>query len=380
VRVEILNLRLAQPLPMKLCTWDYIPNRWFPARTSEVVDDMSRHGVSVFPRSTIPPGYVSTNGTLTIDWKVLDAELDRLKGRGIILFHLGHPPISYAAESTFQNKRSIELRYIRDFRDHLKNQGRGYDDYAFYLLDEPGLDYGGNVPALVDSGELFRQADRKLLTYTDPVPGLSWNDFRRIQPFVDIWAPNMRLVSGLLSRDPRIESIMKSKTVWSYECVAQVKSLSPLRYNRANAWRAKFFGLSGIGFWTHSTTDADIWLAGKGINDEYALVYPGELPIPSVRWEAVRDGLEDVAAITLLEQEVKRHLQAGTQPGVVSKAQQEIQVALRDVMELSDAAFVETRDYLREGDRILGHTWTDVNLFQRHRAEIAHLTLALSAN
>ena len=101
---------------------------------------------------------------------------------------------------------------------------------------------------LLDAGKLFREADPKLRTYTDPVPGLSWKDFERIEPLVDVWAPNMRLVSGLLSGDPRIQRIMNAGSVWSYECVGEVKSLSPLRYNRGNAWRAKFFGLSGIGF------------------------------------------------------------------------------------------------------------------------------------
>ena len=48
-------------------------------------------------------------------------------------------------------------------------------------------------------------------------------------------------------------------------------------------------------------------------------------------------------------------------------------------MELSDEPFVESRDFLRAGDRVLGHTWTDVEVFRRHRAEIARLTLALSA-
>jgi hypothetical protein len=33
-------------------------------------------------------------------------------------------------------------------------------------------------------------------------------------------------------------------------------------------------------------------------------VYPGELPVPSARWEAVRDGLEDVAALALLETQI----------------------------------------------------------------------------
>src|SRR5207244_4683348 len=107
--------------------------------------------------------------------------------------------------------------------------------------------------------------------------------------------------SGLLVGNPRIQRIMKSgKPVWSYECVAQVKSLSPIRYNRANAWRAKRFGLSGIGFWTHSQTQADLWQADPKLKDEFALVYPGEEPVPSVRWEAVRAGLEDGGAMQLL--------------------------------------------------------------------------------
>jgi hypothetical protein len=378
VKLEVLNLRLPREFPLRLCTWDYVPNRWFPSRSKEVLDDMSRHGVNVFPRSTIPPGRVDAAGKLAIDWTVLNAELDRLQGRGKILFHLNHPPIEFAAKTTEDEKRPFELDYIRALRDHLRDRGWGYADYAFYLLDEPGLDYGPNVAILLDAGKLFREADPKLLTYTDPVPGLSWKDYERIEPLVDVWAPNMRLVSGLLSGDPRMARIMKQKTVWSYECVSQVKSLSPLRYNRANAWRAKFFGLSGIGFWTHSTTQVDPWQSATSKDDEYALVYPADLPVPSVRWEAVRDGLEDVAAMALLEEQVRRHRQAGTKSELVHQAEETLRVALRDVMELSDEAFVESRDFLRAGDRVLGHTWTDVEMFRRYRAEIARLTLSLT--
>jgi len=379
VNLEVVNLRLPKEFPLTLCTWDYVPNRWFPSRSKEVLDDMNRHGVNVFPRTTLPSARVDVAGKLTVDWTVLDAELNRLDHRGRILFHLNHPSIEFAGKPTEEVRHARELEYIRALRDHLRQSGRGYEDYAFYLLDEPGLDYGTNVSVLLEAGKLFREADPKLLTYTDPVPGLSWKDFERIEPLVDVWAPNMRLVSGLLSGDPRIQRIVKAKAVWSYECVSQVKTLSPLRYNRANAWRAKFFGLSGIGFWTHSTTEVDQWFGGKGMNDEYALVYPGELPVPSVRWEAVRDGLEDVAAIALLEEQLKRHHRAGTKSELAQQAEQALRIALRDVMELSDEAFVESRDFLREGDRVLGHTWTDVEIFRRHRAEIARLTLSLAA-
>jgi hypothetical protein len=378
--IEVLNLRMPAEHLLTLCTWDYVPNHWFPTHTKEVLDDMGRHGVNVFPRSTIPPGHVDASGHLTIDWPLLDAELDRLQGRGKILFHLGHPPIEFAAKKSDTERRPTEIAYILALRNHLRERGWGYEDYAFYLLDEPGLDYGPNIAILVDAGKLFREADPKLRTYTDPVPGLSWKDFERIEPLVDVWAPNMRLVSGLLSGDPRIKRIMLAKTVWSYECVSQVKSLSPLRYNRANAWRAKFFGLGGIGFWTHSTAEVDPWFPGKTINDEYCLVYPGDLPIPSVRWEAVRDGLEDVSAIALLEQAIRRNRQAGKRTEVVREAEETLQIALRDVMELSDEAFTESRDFLRAGDRVLAHTGTDVKMYRRHRAEIARLTLALAGD
>ena len=100
--------------------------------------------------------------------------------------------------------------------------------------------------------------------------------------------------------------------------------------------------------------------------------------MPSVRWEAVRDGLEDVSAIALLEQLMQRHRQSPAKRELVEQAEEILRIALRDIMELSDEAFVESRDFLREGDRVLGHTWTDVETFRRHRAKIARPTLALT--
>jgi hypothetical protein len=378
VRVEVLSLRLPAEPRLALCTWDYVPNRWFPDPADAALDDLTRHGVNVFPRNTLPPARVDAAGSLAIDWKILDAELDRLDRRGRILFHLNRPPIEFAAAPEGFGRRPAEIAYLRRLRDHLADRGRGYADYAFYLLDEPGLDYGANLAVLIEGGRLVRDADPKLQTYTDPVPGLSGQDLERIAPLVDLWAPNMRLVAGALSGDPRMRRIRTFPTVWSYECVGQVKSISPLRYNRASAWRARFFGLSGIGFWTHSTTTADPWLANPTANDEYALVYPGNPPVPSVRWEAVRDGIEDIAALTLLEQQIERHRAAGTQPDLVRQAEEIRRIALADVMELSDETFVESRDFLRPGDRVLGHTATDIELFGRHRAAMARSTLVLA--
>jgi len=379
LQINVLPLRIERPFPLTLCTWDYIPNKWFPDRTSEVLDDMAVHGVSVFPRTTcVPEASVDDASRLTMEWSAIDAELQRLKGRGQILIQLGSPPITFAQPPSADKKRAAEIDYLRQLRDHLKEKGWDYADYAFYPLDEPGLDHGGNLHILIEAATLFREADPKFRIYTDPVPGLSKADFSRIEPLIDVWCPNMRLVSGLLADDPRIKRILGSgKTVWSYECVSQVKSISPLRYNRAAAWRAYYFGLAGIGFWTFSTTEVNHWFPGKGTNDEYALVYPGMLPVPSVRWEAVRDGLEDIAAAKLLEQAIASQAATGGQSNTAKEAQEALRVAKADMMELSDQAFIESRDYLRAGDRTIPHTWTDVEACAAHRERIARLTLFL---
>ena len=334
--------------------------------------------MNIFPRTgSIPKGKVDADGHLSIDYTDLDLDLKRYEGRGTILFQLTEPPITFAVAPDAGKKHELQIQYLLQWRDYLKAHGRDYGDYAFYPVDEPGLGYGGNnVQLLIDAATLFREADPKFRIYTDPVPGLSRADYERLSPFIDIWCPNMRLASGALCGDPRMAGILQSgKPVWSYECVSQVKSLSPLCYNRANPWRADFFGLSGIGYWTHSTTEVNIWFPGKGINDEYALVYPGPLPVPSVRWEAVRDGLEDVAAARMLQEAANA---PGAEIALREQALEELRMAHTDMMELSDGAFIESRDFLRAGDRRIWHTWTDAENCTRHREKIAELTLALT--
>jgi len=106
-------------------------------------------------------------------------------------------------------------------------------------------------------------------------------------------------------------------------------------------------------------------------------MYPGDRPIPSPRWEALRDGIEDVTALQMLEQAIGRHRRAGTRAALVAEAEAEVRTALADVMELSDALFIESRDFLAQGDRRLWHTQAGEILYARHRARIAELTLAL---
>ena len=55
--IEVANVRMPARFPLTLCTWDYIPNKWFPERAADVLLDMARHGVNVFPRTTPMPAH-----------------------------------------------------------------------------------------------------------------------------------------------------------------------------------------------------------------------------------------------------------------------------------------------------------------------------------
>ena len=108
LHIEVLDLKMPAKLALDVCTWDYIPNIWFPDHTEIVLDDMADHGVNIFPRpSSYPQATVDEDGIMKFDWSKLDAELERLEGRGTILFHLVRPPITFLSTPTDEKKTSI---------------------------------------------------------------------------------------------------------------------------------------------------------------------------------------------------------------------------------------------------------------------------------
>jgi hypothetical protein len=78
-------------------------------------------------------------------------------------------------------------------------------------------------------------------------------------------------------------------------------------------------GIGGCGFYGYN-----LWK-----NDSYMVVYPGENPITSYRWEAMREGINDVKYIECLKQEIKKSKNEKKK----KDAEQLIDEFLRDVTE-----------------------------------------------
>ena len=110
------------------------------------------------------------------------------------------------------------------------------------------------------------------------------------------------------------------KELWAYECLRPMKAKDPYSYYRLMPWRAFMQGQTGAGFWTYyyglnfdiGAVPWDDTLRPYGFS---CVVYGsqaspiGELAeniVPSRRWEAWREGVEDYQYLYELQQAINK--------------------------------------------------------------------------
>lgn len=312
--IEVWKAGLPAKQPLRLCHWGYVHQSVLSDQPEAAMKDQLAHGTNVFVGGFVPIVKFNADGALVgeIDYKAHDNYVRRHAPHGIVLFQgwgIGGP-----AEAFTPAWKKAAIAYIRAWVKHLAEMGVGYDGFAFYPVDEPGLN-DGLVDLYVNYAKVAREADPKILMYTDPVGRASMDDLKKMAPYVDIWCPNRR---GYLmgAGDEKLAFIKSTgKTVWTYECEGDAKHQSPLAYYRGLAWLAWRHGLTGIGFWNYCV-GPEPWYE-KG---EYTMIYQGDGVVPSKRWEAVRDGIEDYSMLVELKKAADAAEAAGRVPEAVKSA------------------------------------------------------------
>ena len=313
--VTVWEAKLPEESPLRLCHWGYVHRSILEDQADAALDDQVSHGTNVFVATIYPRAEFDENGALVgeIDFSEHDAYVKRHAPHGIILFCGYQGSLRGPGGHDSPAYKKAHLAWLRAWVGHLAELGVGYDGFALYPIDEPGL-REGLVERYIEYGKLAREADPKILMYTDPVNTdnerrITMEELERMAPYVDIWCPNR---GGFLLEERRdlfdnkgaqMLAFMKStgSTVWTYECSDHAKHQSPLGYYRAQAWLVWHHGLTGIGFWSYCTSSADPWYRPASTND-YLLIYQGDGVVASKRWEAIRDGIEDYAMLVELRQ------------------------------------------------------------------------------
>ncbi len=305
LRITVWKAKLPAQQALRLCHWGYVSSSILKDQPEAALQDQVSHGTNVFVSSFVPHARFNEEGELLgqIDYAAHDDYVRRHAPHGLLLFqHTGIVQGPTSIGSPAYRKAHIGL--LRAWVEHLAQMGVGYDGFALYPVDEPGL-RDGLVETYLQYAKLAREADPKIQMYTDPVARITLEQVRQMLPYVDIWCPNR--VGFLLGPGKEKLELMQAsgKTLWNYECAGNAKHQSPLSYYRGQAWLAWHHGLTGIGFWSYCTSSADPWYRPRATLD-YLLIYPGEGVVTSKRWEAIRDGIEDYGMLTVLRAAVAK--------------------------------------------------------------------------
>lgn len=122
-----------------------------------------------------------------------------------------------------------------------------------------------------------------------------------------IFGERGRLIRGLTKdpkRGPDVIRRLKAKdcSVWTYECSYYMQTQPVLSYYRLYPMEAYTMGLDGAAVWTSGSRSGDDgWDSSDGYDDGVCWVGNDRKYVTTKRFEAFREGLEDVAYLDLLK-------------------------------------------------------------------------------
>ncbi len=356
--IKIWDAPLPKEQPLKLCHWGGTE------KPEGAFADQIAHGTNVFPR-TIPPevDFDESGKIVNINYSSHDAFMERHAPKGTILFH---SLVSLNGSSPTFSTPWLKAyhSFIPLWIKHLNDLGFGYENFAFYPVDEPGLEHGKNVTRFMKWVKLVHDIDPNIRIYANPVAQVTIEQLREMEPYVNIWTP----MQTYIFPKEKLDFIHSTKTIWwNYDPSDNAKHLSPLAYYRGQAWMSWHYGHTGIGFWTYYQ-GSNYWFQPDTGND-YAMIYEGKGVVTSKRWEAVRDGVEDFSLLNALKEAADAADEVGGKEEFVKKSRYFLEDRSGVITE-----FMSNNKPGRAGQdiarKIADNRW---NMFRETRKEIAEL-------
>ncbi|MBC8379635.1 MAG: hypothetical protein H8E62_10715 [Planctomycetes bacterium] len=311
ISIEIADRVFPEQASLNTIVWAY-PNQIRTARKypNETVRDLTAHytNVLVVPPQDMPfPAKISEDSGIQapLDFRHFDELMKQHDYARTYLFYLGFKRDGYRLKFGQWRTPAWErafAQWLRAFTAHLKQLGLEDRDYAIYPFDERiNKDFTWVA-------KLIKRTDPTIQVYANWFRG-SQAEFKDAVDLVDIWCPQEDQVKA---GDKLAKASEKTAgSVWAYlSSNLPPKARDPYSVYRLLPWRAFMKGLTGAGFWVYADPGGphpwDDMLNAYGY---YGVVYSaetapagvdtqGEKLIPSRRWEAWREGVEDFDYLT----------------------------------------------------------------------------------
>lgn len=307
VRARVLPVTMPERKP--IVTWNYsyehywiMPERWEQARR-----DLVAHHINAYcwPSRYLPWPELDGDGAMKpLDWSAFDQGLDNHDNVEWLLLW---PGFEWEANLKLRNElepgserwREVFVDWFTGLREGLAERGFGRDRVAWYLADEPCSE--GRARAVALTGGVIREIAPDAYVLANPYPAATWHHLEMMDPVVNLWCPSMSFM------DPEHLQFFRegSDILWAYQVLA--KGADAFEAYRLSFWRLWDEDVTGQGFWAYASAKGSAWNPWDGEHHDYAPIYDGDPRelIPSIRWEAWREGVEDYTLLWMLEQAIE---------------------------------------------------------------------------
>ena len=243
---------------------------------------------------------------------------------------LGYDPelAKTANEEFFRTAKDLGMRFVfgwgtpkhptwfRTMSDRLTGMGFKSEDFVFKSLIKDEFSkkniptMAGNRAAVLPDRIRNDWWFQAVYLSVPPPAGATIDDIEeaKLPEFYRMWT----VIRGLTkdpARGPEVIRRLKAKgcSVWTYECARYMQVKDILTYYRFYPLEAYSLGLDGAAVWCSGTRDGDDGFDSTDGYDDGALwVGNDRRYVTTKRFEAFREGLEDVAYVDRLKNEVER--------------------------------------------------------------------------
>ena len=179
--------------------------------------------------------------------------------------------------------------WIRNLVGYMRSQGLNYDRWFLHIFDESASD------DFLECATQIKKVNPRVRISTTHMAE-NEERLREFVPLIDIWIPIFRDLGK-----PGLQVMKDSgKPVWTYDC-GTTPMFSTTRH-RFLPWRAWRYDLDGVTLWTYSQNNWNDPPREQNFGQFFGAAGGGT--VPSKRWIAWRDGLEDYLYLVLYEDEL----------------------------------------------------------------------------
>ncbi len=262
------------------------------------------------------PEVMVQDGKVEINWEKFDRELEFYLRRGLNGFNINWLRIPGGWGEVGEappEQMAISREIMRQTEEHLRSKGWAKWGYI-YAIDEPSSQYFGRIKEIFSFVKEHAPSLKRLLTFgygaTRPwEPGKEGLPaYADLAGYVDIWVPHSDCFHYPFLRERQ----KVGDEIWMYVCISAQKpypNIWAIDYpgidHRILFWQCFKYDVEGFLYWAITYWEKNPWEDPQtypGGNGDGSLLYPGEDgPINSIRWEIIREGIEDYDYLQLLK-------------------------------------------------------------------------------